>query len=271
MIPSFSPEILEAVCKILGDTGGGFTGGEIGRLLAQCQIADPGPLTKWRRLFQAFSDQQVADKCGNKIGVFLENAMSPARYLQEMELFENRKAQLNQILSLSGLSLNGEGKLTAVSQTKTVQEALQKSSNLKLKLQNRGTHSEVFKYCLPELVAENYFHAVFEATKGVLGRLREKTGLTDDGVKIIDQAFAIDNPMVAINTLRTKSEQAEHKGFANLLKGVYGFIRNPLAHEAKLNWQMDEQDALDSFALISLIHRRLDKLVVIPQYKGNTR
>ena len=265
MIHSFSTEALEALSKILGNTEEGFTGDEIGRLFQLCEIRDPGPLTKWRRLFQAFSEQQMMDKCGNRIGAFLQSAMAPARYLQRIELFEKRRSQLNQILSLCALSLNEEGKLITITQAKTIREALQKATNLKSKLQDRGTHPEVFKYCSPELIAENYFHAVFEATKGVANRLREKTGLTGDGAEMIDQAFSIKNPLVAINSLRTESEQSEHKGFANLLKGAFGFIRNPLAHEAKLNWQMDEQDALDSFALLSMIHRRLDKLVMIPK------
>lgn len=267
MIPYFHVEVLEALSKILGDTQQGFTGDEIRRLLQQSEISDPGPLTKWRRLYQAFSDQQTKDKCGNRVSVFLQNAMAPARYLRNMDLFEKRRSELNQVLSLIALSINEEGKLIPISRAKTIKEALQKATSLRSKLEDRGTHSEIFRYCLPELIAENYFHAVFEATKGVVDRLREKTGLTGDGSEIIDQAFSIKKPMVAINTLRTESEQSEHKGFANLIKGAFGFIRNPLAHEAKLNWQMDEQDALDSFALLSMIHRRLDKLVLIFQYK----
>lgn len=265
MISSFTVDVLEALSKVLGDTDEGFTGDEIGRLLHQSEIADPGPLTKWRRLAQAFSEQQIKDKCGNKVGVFLQNAMAPARYLRKMDIYEKRRSEINQVLSLSALSINEEGKLIAIARAKTVKEALQKATSLRTKLEDRRTHAEIFKYCLPELVAENYFHAVFEATKGVVSRLREQTGLTGDGAEIVDQAFSIKNPMVAINTLRTESEQSEHKGFGNLLKGAFGFIRNPLAHEAKLNWQMNEQDALDSFALLSMIHRRLDKLVVIPK------
>jgi len=265
MIVVFTSEIVEALSKILGDTERGFTGDEIGRLLQQSEIADPGVMTKWKRLYQALSDQQSKDKCGNRVGVLLEKSMSPARYLQDMELFERRRSELNKILSLSALSINDEGKLIPISRAKTISEVLKKVSSLRSKLENRGTHAEIFKYCSSELIAENYFHAVFEATKGVVDRLRQKTGLTNDGAEIVDQAFSIKNPLVAINTLQTESEKSEHKGFANLLKGVFGFIRNPLAHEAKLNWQMDEQDALDSFALLSMIHRRLDKLVVIPK------
>jgi len=266
MISIFSFEILEALSKILGDTEQGFTGDEIGRLLQQSEIPDPGPLTKWKRLCQALCDQQTKDKSGNRVGLLLERAMAPARYLQKMELFEKRRSDLNKALSLCALSINEEGKFVSIFKAKTIREALQKVTSLKSKLHGRGTHPEIFKYCSPELIAENYFHAVFEATKGVVSRLREETGLTGDGADVVDRAFAIKNPLVAINTLQTESEKSEHKGFANLLKGAFGFIRNPLAHEAKLNWQMDEQDALDSFALLSMIHRRLDKLVIIPRH-----
>jgi uncharacterized protein (TIGR02391 family) len=45
----------------------------------------------------------------------------------------------------------------------------------------------------------------------------------------------------------------------NLLKGLYGTIRNPLAHTPKTEWDMTEQDALDILTMISLIHRKLDQ------------
>ena len=44
---------LEALCGVLGDTGGGLTGSEIGGLLRQCQIDDVAPgITKRHRLQQ---------------------------------------------------------------------------------------------------------------------------------------------------------------------------------------------------------------------------
>jgi len=41
---------------------------------------------------------------------------------------------------------------------------------------------------------------------------------------------------------------------AQLLKGCFGAIRNPLAHEPKILWQ-GEDDAADYFSLVSLLHR----------------
>jgi uncharacterized protein (TIGR02391 family) len=40
---------------------------------------------------------------------------------------------------------------------------------------------DVLRYCKEELVVDNYFHAVFEATKSVAEKVRSKTGLTTDG------------------------------------------------------------------------------------------
>jgi uncharacterized protein (TIGR02391 family) len=45
----------------------------------------------------------------------------------------------------------------------------------------------------------------------------------------------------------------------NLVKGLYGTIRNPLAHNPKAEWGMTEQDALDILTMISLVHRKLDQ------------
>jgi len=39
----------------------------------------------------------------------------------------------------------------------------------------------------------------------------------------------------------------------------YGTIRNPLAHDPKIEWDMNEQDTLDILTMISLVHRKLDK------------
>jgi len=61
-----------------------------------------------------------------------------------------------------------------------------------------------------------------------------------------------------LKTLSTESEKSEQRGFVNLLIGLFGAVRNPLAHAAKTNWPMSEQDALDILTLVSLVHRKLD-------------
>jgi uncharacterized protein (TIGR02391 family) len=90
--------------------------------------------------------------------------------------------------------------------------------------------------------------SVFEATKGLAERIREMTGLTDDGARLVDQGpFGFKEaglPVVALNTLRTESEWSEQSGLANLMKGVFGTFRNPAAHTPKIKWPVSEPDAL---------------------------
>ncbi len=259
------PTELEAIAKVLGDTVNGFSGSEIERLLSICNIRDPGPITKWKRIFEACTINQQTYNSGNHVGKFIEESMNPARGLTNKDLWKQRQIDLNVILSLLGISINDSGKLVATDKTFTIDQALSRVNSLKEKLVQRNTHAEVFKYCTKELIVNNYFHAVFESCKGVACRLRDITGLNKDGAEIVDIAFSLNNPLVAINKLESESEKSEHKGFANLLRGVFGMIRNPLAHDPKLSWNMNEQDALDIFAMLSMIHRKIDIMILIPK------
>ena len=103
-------------------------------------------------------------------------------------------------------------------------------------------------------------HAVFEAAKGLAQRIRDLSGIQADGATLVDRVFAVDQPVLAINSLRTETEKSEHKGFAALLKGCFGAVRNPLAHEPRILWR-GEDDAADYLSLISLLHRKLDDCV----------
>ena len=104
---------------------------------------------------------------------------------------------------------------------------------------------------------DNYFHAVFEATKGLAERIRSMSGVDGDGAELVDKVFSVSRHVLALNSLRTETERSEHKGFAALLKGCFGAARNPLAHEPKILWE-GEDDAADYLSLVSLLHGKLD-------------
>jgi uncharacterized protein (TIGR02391 family) len=128
----------------------------------------------------------------------------------------------------------------------------------------RKVHGDVLRFCRAELVADNYFHAVFEATKSIAEKLREKTGLNSDGALLVDEALGLGKagiPRLAFNRLQTESEKSEHTGLMNLIKGVFGAFRNTTAHAPRIHWQVTEQDALDVLTTLSLVHRRLDSAV----------
>ncbi|MDG0852185.1 TIGR02391 family protein [Roseateles puraquae] len=258
-LPCFDVSLVEAVCRVLGDTSEGLTGPEIGSILADMQVEDPSPgLTKWKRLFNALAHQQNKHQVGNHLVMFVNRAMKPARFVQQPEKFRRMRDGLNVAMSLAGYAVNEQGQVVHTTRETTVSGALARAKHLADTLHARGTHPQVFVYCTAELLAENYFHAVLEAVKGVAERLRQMSGLTNDGAELVNQALSTKAPIIAINGLKTETELSEQKGFANLLVGVFGAIRNPTAHAPKVVWPMPEQDALDIFALISYVHRKLD-------------
>ena len=107
---------------------------------------------------------------------------------------------------------------------------------------------------------DNYFHAVFEAAKGLAQRIRELARVDADGAALVDLVFSVEKPPLAFNTLQTETEKSEHKGYAALLKGCFAAVRNPPAHLPKVLWQV-EDDTADHLSLISPLHRKLDNCV----------
>lgn len=98
---SYPPvSVLEAVANLLGDTAGGFTGSEIGRLLETWGIEDVHPdMTKRHRLREALVTRQRRDNAANAVIRFISEAMTPVRYADDPALFEYRQDALNQILA----------------------------------------------------------------------------------------------------------------------------------------------------------------------------
>ncbi len=269
-VPAFEEAHLRAVCEVLGQTDGGLTGSEITKLLRACSIGDPYPtMTKRDRLFEALFAQQNRDRCGNNIVAFIHAAMNPVRYTGRIDEFEDRRAALNRRLAFCGLELRDDGKLRTTTAVRTLTEAQERAGRLRTELERRRVHPDVLRFCRSELLQENYFHAVFETTKSVAEKLREKSGLTLDGAELVDAACGLGQgtPRLAFNSLRTETERSEQKGLINLFKGLFGTFRNVTAHAPKITWAIEEQDALDLLSLASLLHRRLDKAV--PTTPGN--
>ena len=262
-VPKLSQNILRSLSDMFGDTNTGLTGSEIGRTLAESDIPDVEPnITKRRRLYAALNSKQENDDCANNILAYIQKLMDPVNHLQNKEAYDDTLQSINEIVSFAGLQLGEDGKFKAVaSKAKTISEAQARASKLRKKLIDRNVHSDVLKFCRTELLQDNYFHAVFETTKSVADKIREKTGLTSDGAMLVDTAFGLgqnNQPKLAINILKTETDLSEHKGFANLLKGFFGMFRNTTGHAPKIKWEIKEADALDILTLASLLHRKLD-------------
>ncbi|MFF7535289.1 TIGR02391 family protein [Streptomyces bobili] len=50
----------------------------------------------------------------------------------------------------------------------------------------------------------------------------------------------------------------EHKGLANLVKGLFSMYRNPAAREPRLHRTVTNEELLELLTTLSLVHRRLD-------------
>ena len=257
-IPSFQEGSIESLAKILGECG---SGSDISRVLDNRDIHDSsGESTKWRRLYSIFLEVQRRDRCANQILDFIQSFLTPARFVGRNDEFESHRSELNTVLVLSGFEYGADGKFRTRPAATTLTEAERRVNTIQAKFQGRRIHLQVLKYCRAELMQDNYFHAVLEASKGLEQRIRDESGVQGSGANLVDKVFPVNDPVLAFNTLRTETEQTQHKGFATLLKGCFAAVRNPLAHEPKIMWD-GEDDAADYFTLISLLHRKLDDCV----------
>ncbi len=256
---TFTQSQLTAIADALGHTEEGLVGSDIEHLLASCKITDTDPtLTKRHRVFNALVNDQ--NTRGNRTGTlaFIRKAMKPERFARAPMRFEPLRTRLNQALLFAGLVVLESGELEKTDAARTLSDARRRAEMLRTDLGSRGVHADVLNFCREELLADDYFHAVLEAVKSVADKLRNRTGLSDDGATLIDRALAGAPPLLAINALKTESELSEQRGFANLVRGTFGMFRNTTAHAPRIHWPMTKTDAEDLLSLVSLIHRRID-------------
>ncbi len=260
---SWSNATYQEIAAVLADTENGLTGREIGDLLASLNMADPAPsITKRDRLTAAFVARHNHDEGDPKrIITFITRAMEPVRYRDRPELFTLRQDRLNERLAFVGLHVNDEGRVAKGAIARTLDEATRIATSIRDELARRKAHPEVLRYCSVEVLKKAHFHACLEATKSIFERLRSMTGASGDGAALVDTTLALGKsgvPMLAINSLATATERDEQTGLANLVKGMAGLYRNPVAHDPRLNRSISDDELLEVLNLVSMVHRRLD-------------
>lgn len=246
--------------------GNHMTGREITKLLHQCNIVDnSNESTKWRRLEYAFIERQNQDQSVNAILNFVKEALQPVKFINKQQEYEDFILEVNQVLMMVGIEVGRDGTLKRVMRAETIDQVEQRTKSLKRSLMTRSVHANVIKYCVDEFLQENYFHAVFEAAKSLSDRVREMTGLIEDGSKLFDKAFSCKDPWLAINSLSTESEKNQQNGLKEMLHGITHLVRNVTAHEVKIKWIVEEKEALEILNTISFLHNFLDQCIVVPR------
>jgi uncharacterized protein (TIGR02391 family) len=274
--PAIEESILRSLCEVLGRTDGGLTNKEIDQLLAATQIRDPTPpaprgtyvmISKRDRLFNALAARQRRDGCGNAVLAFVGKALAPVRFHGSPGAFEALRSEVNVPLAFAGYYVDDAGKLHPKAQAETLSEARRRAMRLRSQLVERGSHPRLLRYCVAEIDDDNYFHAVLEASKSLADEIRRRTGRTEDGVPLIDAVFELGkrgHPLLALTNMSTETERSRQTGLANSLRGVFGSLRNPAAHEPKIKSTMTEHDAVDELCHMSYLHRRLDECHEVP-------
>lgn len=241
---------LRPICEILGTLTSGY---KITTMLSSlnfpCELDECD--TKWKRLYNAIAINKNKTHSNIALIKIIEWIMSPSLYIDQQETFNEAKDNLNKRLSFIGLELFPNGKLQSRSIATTLDEANQTVSKLKRDLQRFNIHPQILAFCRPEIINEDLFHLIFEASKCLMVELRNLSSLATDGNTLVNQCFDGNNPLIVMNKLSTADEKSEHKGVQSLLNAIVYLYRNPKAHHLKHFSNDTYQSTLEALIVIS--------------------
>lgn len=261
--PIYDMALTKGVCDVLAQTDWpGLTGSEIKGLMLMVKVPEPELGSNKRdSLYRTLHNTQVRQDCGNVLPAFIARAMSPGRYSEDPQRWEQLRISLDAFLVHYGYRIGNDGRMTKSAKAASLDEAAELAGSLRYELKRRGAHPELLRYCSRELVSRSLFHAISEAAKSIPDRIRTLTGFGLDGADLYNEVFGTKThePALYVNAYRTESDFSAHKGFKNLLLGIHGHYRNPRAHATRLGSDEDKQEFYDAFALFSHVHRQLDK------------
>jgi uncharacterized protein (TIGR02391 family) len=230
--PPFSEPDLTSIAKCIEDAA---THAELDSLLRDVGLVEPSGregFSKWKRVYNALANAQNCTGTGNLAMKLIQTVLSPRRFVHKAENFDDARARVNEFLAFHGWHLLSNGKYDRVAQASTIEEAKARADRLRSELDRRQVHSDVLAFCRAELLQDNYFHAVLEATKSVSEKIRAMTGLTGDAGELATKALSLGQagmPFLAFNSLTTDTERSEQSGVMNLFVGMFGAFRNVTA------------------------------------------
>ncbi|GAA0539214.1 hypothetical protein GCM10009098_03450 [Rheinheimera aquimaris] len=99
--------------------------------------------------------------------------------------------------------------------------------------------------------------SVLNSITAIFDLIRQRTGVMEDGDRLIGQVFSINDPVLILSELKSESGQNDQKGFMQIYKGAYQGIRNPKAHT--LNHDLNEMKAAQYLVFASMLARRIDE------------
>lgn len=263
--------LFEAITSVIGATSCFLTKSILQHFLAIAGITsvDDGswtngvfyklglPKQKW--LYNCFVEEYNARRSTERITKFLEVIFDPVRHTERRNDYEKLVEDINKPLMLHGCCINSEGKLSEIVQAHSLAEVDRRTDEFRAELTKRNIHQRVMHYCRAELLKRDYSLAVLEAAKGLADRVRELTGRGDDGASLFEATFSSKDPYLFLSDLKDECKRSEQNGLRELMNAIFHLIRNPLSHRPKIKWNVNRNEALDVFVLISLAHKYLDE------------
>lgn len=228
-------------------------------------LAENENLNKSKRIYNIFCYELNKTKSFNKVFNFIFNISAPVNFDNQYD-HDEFMYSINSILLQESLEIkhaNGKNKLLRLSNPLSISDAKERANILLSIIERRNLHPTLMKFCKEQYLQSNYFHAVLEASKSIFKTIQYLTNINLDGHQLIDKAFSTKDPYIALNSLKTQSEISQQVGFINFLKGITSLFRNPTAHEAKINFLIEKEDAIEIFTMISYAHKILDRCFVI--------
>lgn len=257
-------QIIREVSKILGEL---TTGSKITYLFKKnkwrdyyTETGDKTLSTKWKRINDTVIFEMDKSNSTKPFITLIEDIMKLFEFRNKVDLWNDSLKNINEIIVFCGLELLSNGKVITVKPVNTLEEVANRTNNLYEKLNEYNVHLKVIKYCKQELLQENYFHAILEASKGILQRIRDLNLSSKDGNTLINDSFNLKNPSILIkgNLISNDTEKSQYQGLKSLLNTICYLYRNPTAHSPKMYDDRSEGDAIQALLLISMAHSHLD-------------
>ncbi|MGW2510647.1 TIGR02391 family protein [Streptomyces scopuliridis] len=145
--------------------------------------------------------------------------------------------------------------LQAINHPETARLNSSEGESVRARLQH--LHPDVKSAAMTRMASGHGDEAVEEACKGVAARLRQLTGLDDDGVSLVSNALRKQGP-IAINDGITTSDASEQQGYMHLGQALFLAARNPRAHRPS-DPNFDTNEVIEWLSVASALHRALDR------------
>ena len=138
-------------------------------------------------------------------------------------------------------------------------------NNQNCEFNSYGFRSEVIKHAESQFNVKNYFEAVNESCKAFEKHVIEKSKLSLIGKSLMSNAFNIDKGTLQLTTKPLTETVRNLQGLMYLCMGLVQGVRNPTAHEPKLDYNIDKQVALELLGFINYLYKQVDKCTYIKE------